>query len=110
MFKCRSNRNKKVLITFNDINLEVAHLWKKQGKLINYDDQMELPTTYENVQVQLERHTFSERIDLTHKQDYDVQLITVDGQYLPGDVLSLEVTFDKYEKMALSCKIIVGEN
>jgi hypothetical protein len=108
MFKCRTNKNKKVLITFNDINLGVVYLWDKQGKLINYDDQTELPTIYENVQVRLERHTFSERVDLTHKQDYDVQLITVDGQYLPGDVLSLEVTFDKYEKMTLSCKIIVG--
>lgn len=108
MFRNKTKNNKKVLATFKDVNLKVAYLWNKQGKLVNWNEQTDLPTTYAKAKVCLERYTFSERAGLVQKRDYDVQVLTVNDQYLPGDVLSLEVTFDKYKRMTLSCKVIVG--
>ncbi len=110
MFNRKAKEDKKVLATFTDTNLKVTYLWNKQGKLLNWNDQTDLPTTYPKAKICLERYTFSERVDLIHKRDYDVQVLSVNDQYLPGDVSSLEVTFDKYKKMTLHCKIIVGSN
>jgi hypothetical protein len=104
----RTNEKRETLIAFKKINVETEYLWDDHGKMINWNDDTDLPTKFTDVKARIDRYAFTERTSLIRKKDFEIQQLIINDEYLPGDVVEVEASFDESLKMTLHCKIVVG--
>lgn len=104
----RTNEKRETLIAFKNINVDNTYCWDDHGKLINWNEHTNLPTTFIGVRVRIDQYAFTERSGLTRKKDFKIQQLIINDEYLPGDVVNMEVSFDDKRRMTLHCKIVVG--
>ena len=104
----RTNEKRETLIAFKNIDVEITYYWDDHGKLINWNEHTDLPTSWKDVKVRLERYSFTDRVSLVRKKDFEIQQLVIDGKSFPGDVFDLEVTFGFGGKMTLLCKSVIG--
>ena len=104
----RTNEKRETLIAFKNINVENTYCWDDHGTLINWNEHTNLPAKFIGVRVRIDRYAFTERSGLTRKKDFEIQQLIINDEYLPGDVVNMEVSFDDNRKMTLHCNIVVG--
>ena len=104
----RTNEKRETLIAFKNINVDNTYCWDDHGKLINWNEHTNLPARFIGARVRVDRYVFTERASLIHKKDFEIQQLIINDEYLPGDVVNMEVSFDDKRRMTLHCKIVVG--
>ena len=108
MSKCRTNEKRNVLVAFKNINVNITYYWDDNGKLIDWNEYTDMPTTFTDVQVRLERYSFTTRASLLCKKDFEIQQLVINDERMPGNIIDMEVEFDSDGKMTLTCKSVVG--
>ena len=102
----RTNEKKETLQKFNNIDLKVDYFWDSHGKLIDWNESVDSPTEWSNVDVEIILYSFTENLSGTTYDFVNRQLV-VDGKVISGDLL--KATINKSgNKTTLHCRMVVG--
>ena len=102
----RTNEKKETLQKFNNVDLKVDYFWDSHGKLINWNESVDSPTKWTNVNVEIILYSFTENIS-DNAYDFVNRQLVVNGKVISGDLL--DGTISKFgNKTTLYCRVVVG--
>ena len=102
----RTNEKKETLQKFNNVDLKVDYFWDSHGTLINWNESVNSPTEWTNVNVEIILYSFTENFSDTAYDFVNRQLV-VNGKVISGDLL--DGTINKFgNKTTLHCRVVVG--
>lgn len=103
----RTNEVTEILGDFKNINLKVDYFWDNHGKLINWNDSVEEPTSWSKVDVKIRKYSFTEKM-LDNEYDFETLQLWVNNKLIAGDVIDCKVKLVGETVKALYCKVTVG--
>ena len=103
----RTNEVTEILGDFKSINLEVDYFWDSHGKLVNWNDSIKEPTSWSNVNVQIKKYSFTEKM-FDSEYDFETRQLWVNNRLLAGDVIDCKLKLDGKTGSTLYCRVAVG--
>lgn len=103
----RTNEVTEILGDFQNINLEVDYFWDNHGKLINWNDCVEEPTTWSGTDVKIRKYSFTEKL-LDNEYDFEAKQLWVNSKLIAGDVIDYKIKPDSGTGSTLYCRVAVG--
>lgn len=102
----RTNEKKIIVGRYPKADLKVDYFWDNHGKLINWNEQTEEPTSWSDVKVQIYKYSFTEKL-IEREFDFETFQLIINGKTLSGELRDWTVDI-KSGKYILQCRVVVG--
>lgn len=103
----RTNEVTEILGDFKNVNLKVDYFWDSHGKLVNWNDSVGEPTSWSDVNVQIKKYSFTEKM-FDSEYDFETRQLWVNGKQIAGDVIDCKLKLDVKTGNTLYCRVAVG--
>ncbi len=103
----RINEHKVCLAAFEHVNVQVNYFWDSHGKLVNWNDATESPTSWTDAKVEIYRYSFTECL-LGKTFDFQTDQLYINDKIISGDLFNYNKETDFDSKTTLTCSVIVG--
>jgi hypothetical protein len=101
----RTNEKTTVLSEFSDINVKADYFWATDDKLVNWNDQVNLPVGWLHAKVRVDLLEFTETFEeLDKSMDVAIQRLFINDEFI-GELVGIAVVKD-----ILKCAVLVGYN
>lgn len=101
----RTNEKVTTLQEYDDINVRADYFWAKDDKLINWNDETDLPIGWLHAKVRLDQLEFTETFETLDKtMDVKVHRLYINDEFI-GELIGVGVVKD-----VLKCAVLVGYN
>lgn len=101
----RTNEKTTTLQEFEDINVKVDYFWVTDDKLVNWNDQVELPAGWLHAKVKIDLLEFTETFENTDKaMDVKIQRLYINEEFI-GELISIGIV-----EGIMKCAVAVGYN
>lgn len=105
----RTNEKIMTIAEYHNVNLKVSYFWDNHGKLINWTEFVEQPTSWSGVNVRVDEYSFSQTFDFLNKtMDFKETQLFVDNERISGDVVDISRRRDKDGTITVYCKLVIG--
>lgn len=103
----RSNERTETLASYKDVVLRVDYFWNDRGDLTSLSDSIEIPTYWPKANVQICKYSYTENL-FGENFDFEVKQLIVNGEIIPGDVVSYKEKTNFEGKPMIECKLTIG--
>jgi hypothetical protein len=106
----RTNEKATTLQEFEDINVRVDYFWvDKEGKLINWNDQVDLPVGWLHANVRMDLQEFTETFESSGEaKDFKIMKLYINDSFI-GELLGADIKEAEHGEV-LKCAVAVGYN
>ena len=106
----RTNEKTTTLATNEDVNVRVDYFWvDKEGKLINWNDQVNQPIGWLHANVRIDLQEFSETFESSSEpKDFKVMKLYINDSFV-GELLGADIKETEHGEI-LKCAAAVGYN
>ena len=103
----RTNEVTEILGDFKNVKLKVDYFWDSHGKLINWNESVKEPTAWSDVNVQIKKYSFTEKM-FDSEYDFETRQLWVNDKQIAGDVIDCKLRLDGETGRTLYCRVAVG--
>ena len=105
----RTNEKTTPLQEFDDINIRVDYFWATDDKLVNWNDQVDLPIGWLHAKVKIDLLEFTEVFEELDKTfDAKVQRLYINEEFI-GELIGIDVVKGETGYI-FKCAVCVGYN
>jgi len=103
----RTNEKRETLGAWWGVNVKVNYYWDNHGKLIDWNEHVEAPTSWTDAMATIEVYSFTECL-INNTHDFRVVRLHVDNKLVPGELVNCIAKVDGNGKVTLHCKVVAG--
>lgn len=106
----RTNEKTTTLATNEDVNVRVDYFWvDRDGKLINWNEQVNLPIGWLHANVRIDLQEFTETFESSgESKDFKIMKLYINDTFI-GELLGCNIKETEHGEI-LKCAIAVGYN